>query len=136
MGRLALPLLCALLSACAAPDPARDRAPVPALAGRWGGAHAALLLSPSGGSIEYDCAHGTLDAPPAPDARGAFRVAGRHVPEHGGPERAGERLPSQPALYQGRVDGDRMRLQVQVGSDLLGPFLLRRDVDAQLLKCL
>ncbi|HVR80935.1 MAG TPA: hypothetical protein VHF02_02425 [Luteimonas sp.] len=136
------PLLCALLlAACAVPGPGADPRSGSALDGSelngsWGGAHVGLLLSPSGGSIEYDCAHGTLDAAVIPDAGGAFRVAGRHVREHGGPERAGEQPPSLPALYEGSVAGNRMQLRVHVGADTLGPFTLQRDAGAQVFKCL
>lgn len=137
MRRLSLPLLAALLAtACAMSGPGAGLPPGTALDGSWGGVHAGLLLSPSGGSIEYDCAHGTLDAAVVPDAGGAFRVAGRHVREHGGPEQAGEQLPSQPASYQGNVDGDRMQLRVRVGADTLGPFILQRGAQAQVFRCL
>ncbi len=137
MRRIHMLLLCALLSAaCAVPGPGTGPQPGNALAGSWGGAHAALTLSESGGSIEYDCAHGMLDAAVIPDTNGAFRVAGRHVREHGGPELAGEQLPSLPALYEGRVAGGRMQLLVRTGADTLGPFALQRGADAQLMKCL
>ncbi len=137
MRRLPVLLLCTLLStACAVPGPDTDPAPGAALAGRWGGAHVGLSLSPSGGGIEYDCANGVLDAPIMPDADGAFRIPGRHMRGHGGPEQVGEQLPSQPAWYEGSVAGDRMRLRVRAGTDTLGPFTLQRGADAQLLKCL
>lgn len=137
MSRVSMPLLCALLlAACAVPGPGADPRPGTALDGSWGGAHVALTLSGSGGSIEYDCAHGTLDAPVVTDASGAFRVAGRHVREHGGPELAGEQLPSQPAVYEGRVSGGQMQLHVRTGADTLGPFTLQRGASAQLTRCL
>lgn len=137
MRRVSLLLLCALLlAACAVPGPGAAPRPGTALEGNWGGAHVALTLSATGGSIEYDCAHGMLDAAVVPDASGAFVVAGRHVREHGGPERVGEQLPSQPALYEGRVSGERMQLRVRVGADTLGPFTLQRGASAQLMKCL
>ena len=106
------------------------------LDGAWGGIHAGLLLGAEGGTISYDCAHGTLEAPVRPDRQGRFEVAGLHVREHGGPVRVGEVLDSEPARYLGRVTGDRMVLQVLVGSDTLGPFTLRRGVPPQLLRCL
>ncbi|MFD0738824.1 hypothetical protein ACFQZQ_05975 [Lysobacter koreensis] len=138
MHRLAVLLLCAwLAAACALPRPAAaDRALGSALEGRWGGAHVDLQLSQSGGRIEYDCAEGTLDAAVVPAADGSFRVPGRHVHGHGGPARIGERLPSRPALYEGRVDGDRMQLRIRVDADTLGPYSVQRGAAAQLFKCL
>ncbi len=135
--RVPMPLLFAfLLAGCAVPVPGAAPRPGTALDGSWGGLHAALTLSPAGGSIEYDCAHGMLDAPVVADAGGAFRVPGRHVREHGGPMLQGEVLPSQPAVYEGRVSGSRMELRVRAGADTLGPFTLQRGAEAQLMKCL
>lgn len=106
------------------------------LEGAWGGVHAGLTLTPEGGTISYDCAHGTLDAPVQRDREGRFEVIGLHVREHGGPVRMGDVLNSEPARYLGQVTGDRMVLQVLVGSDTLGPFTLQRGVAPQLLRCL
>jgi hypothetical protein len=104
--------------------------------GRWGGAHVALTLTDSGGTIEYDCAHGGLGAPVRLGRAGRFEIAGVHVREHGGPVRVGEVPDSVPARYAGHVRGDRMTLRVLVGADTLGPFELRRGAEPQLLKCL
>lgn len=106
------------------------------IAGRWGGAHVALTLDDSGGSIEYDCAHGGLSAPVRPDRSGRFESDGVHVREHGGPVREGEVPDSIPARYAGRISGDRMTLRVLVGRDTLGPFELRRGAEPRLFKCL
>jgi hypothetical protein len=103
---------------------------------RWGGAHVALTLTDSGGTIEYDCAHGGLGAPVRLDRAGRFNIAGVHVREHGGPIRVGEVPDSLPARYAGHVRGDRMTLRVLVGADTLGPFELRRGAEPQLFKCL
>jgi hypothetical protein len=104
--------------------------------GAWGGPHASLSLTSIGGSISYDCAHGGLNAPIAPDAEGAFDVAGVHVPEHGGPIRVDEVPDSLPARYFGQVNDDRMTLRVLVGADTLGPFDLQLGAAPQLYRCL
>lgn len=134
MRRTTLPLLLGLvpLLHCTAVGP-RSGAP---LTGRWGGTHVALTLTDSGGSIEYDCAHGGLGAPVRPDDAGRFEIDGVHVREHGGPVRIGEVPDSLPARYAGRVSGDRMTLRVFIGRDTLGPFELRRDAEPRLFKCL
>ena len=106
------------------------------LIGPWGGPHAALALTDSGGTIQYDCAHGGLRAPLRPDASDHFVVAGVHVREHGGPTRIGEVPDSVPARYEGDVAGDRMTLRVLAGPDTLGPFVLVRGAAPQLFRCL
>jgi hypothetical protein len=130
-----LPILPLLLAACTAPGLQPDAGPR-LVTGDWGGAHAALHLRADGGTIEYDCAHGTLDGPLLAGADGAFRVAGTHVREHGGPERMGEVLPHEPAVYQGRVRDGQMTLEVGTATTALGSYSLRKDAPAQLLKCL
>ena len=104
--------------------------------GAWGGLHAGLTLTPDGGTISYDCAHGGLGAPVRGDRTGRFDVAGVHVREHGGPVRVGEVPDSVPARYLGQVNADRMDLRVLVGRDTLGPFALQRGVAPQLFRCL
>lgn len=126
-------LLSFLLASCAMPDAVTPTRP---LAGDWGGPHVALTLGDSRGRIEYDCAHGTLDAAVMPGPSGAFSVSGTHVREHGGPERIGDAPESAPARYDGTVSGDHMTLRVQSGATTLGPFALQRGAPAQLFKCL
>jgi hypothetical protein len=119
---------------CAGPSPGLGDGS--AVTGSWGGTHAGLALTPTGGSIEYDCAHGGLGAPIRPGGDGRFEVAGVHVREHGGPSRIDEVPDSVPARYIGRIVGNRMNLQVVVGADTLGPFELQRDTPPRLVKCL
>jgi hypothetical protein len=134
MGLVTLPLVIGIVAAlqCTGIGPP----PAVAVTGQWGGAHAALVLTDSGGTIEYDCAHGGLAAPVRLDQAGRFVVDGVHVREHGGPVRVGEVPDSLPARYTGRISRDRMSLRVIIGSDTLGPFELRRGAEPQLFKFL
>jgi hypothetical protein len=119
---------------CAGPPSARsDGSPV---FGVWNGLHASLTLADTGGTIEYDCAHGRIRAALQPDAAGRFDVPGVHFRDHGGPVRIGEVPDSVAARYVGQVRGGEMTLRVFVGSDTLGPFTLRRDATQQLMRCL
>ena len=106
------------------------------ITGEWGGVHAGLTLTDTGGTIRYDCAHGGLGAPLRLDEARHFDVGGVHVREHGGPVRLGEVPDSVPARYIGEIAADRMVLRVLVGPDTLGPFELRRDAAPQLFRCL
>ena len=106
------------------------------LAGEWGGVHAALSLTTSGGTITYDCARGVISEPVRSLSSGDFTAAGFHMRGHGGPVRIGEVVDSVPARYAGHVSGTQMRLQVFAGADTLGPFDLRLDAAPQLFRCL
>ena len=129
MTRLAPALL--LLAGCAALPPAG--AP---LAGEWGGAQIGLTLTGDGGSIEYDCASGTIGKV-VPDRAGRFSATGTHTPGHGGPAIEGEILPTYRTRFDGNVRGDRMTLTGRVENGvLLGPFTLMRGAEPGVFRCL
>jgi hypothetical protein len=123
----------AITVACAVTAPAPRDATV---TGVWAGEHARLDVTPSGGAIEYDCAHGSLSEPLRMDGAGQFTAVGFHVREHGGPIREGEVVDSARALYRGSIVGGRLTLRVLVGVDTIGPFVLHRGAAARLWKCL
>lgn len=131
---LASSLALIVLGACQAAPPLANGP----LTGSWGGQHVALELAPQGGTLEYDCAAGTIDEPVRPNSSGRFSVHGTHTPGHGGPERVGEEAPVLPADYEGRVSGSRMTLSVRVApSGLeLGPFLIERGATPVITHCL
>ena len=112
----------------------KESTPLPA--GRWGGEHVRLDVRAGGAEIEYDCAHGTLDAPLKPDGAGRFEVGGTHVRE-GGPVRVNASPAGRPARYAGVVKGDRMTLTVTLtdGAEDLGTFTLTRGNEGRLRKC-
>jgi hypothetical protein len=122
----------ALLGACAA---------LPQLGtpvtGDWGGRHVHLRMTATGGTLEYDCAAGTIDGPLRLDADGAFSAVGTHTPGRGGPEIEGQELPTFRVRYAGVVRGKRMRLHGRVEDGVvLGPFSLRRGAEPTIFRCL
>jgi hypothetical protein len=124
-------VLAALVADCAAIPPQPMK-----VAGDWGGAHVQLHLTPGGGTLDYDCAHGTI-GPMRLGAGGEFTAEGTHTPEHGGPAREGEVLPAYPAHYSGVVRANRMTLDGRIDNGArLGPFELRRDELPMLTRCL
>ena len=126
-------LLLVPLLACCASLPVQQ--PL-SIVGDWGGPHVGLHLSESGGTLDYDCAHGTIGRMlVGPDGR--FTAEGTHTAEHGGPVRVGEVLPKSRATYDGVVRGNRMTLhgRLETGAEL-GPFELRRGAQPQLYRCL
>jgi hypothetical protein len=132
-GRSVIAGVLAIAAGCGVTAPAPRDAIV---TGTWGGEHARLDLTASGGAVEYDCAHGSLAEPVRTDGAGRFTAAGFHVREHGGPIREGEVVDPVRALYLGSVVGDRLTLRVLAGGDTLGPFVLRQGGAARLTRCL
>ncbi len=127
-----LPLLFAV--ACAA-DPQGasrlDRVPN----GDWGGEHVRLTVADTGGKVEFDCAHGSLDGPLMLDAGGRFDIKGSLVAE-GGPVMKDETVNARPARYRGQTDGKSMSLEVTLdGGESAGTFSLARNARAKLVKC-
>jgi len=106
--------------------------------GDWGGEHVQLELDEAGGTLDYDCAHGTVDPGWTLTDDGEFTGTGVHVIEHGGPVQEGEILPARPATYDGTVDGDQMSLTVTLSdsAQVIGTFQLQRGSDGQLMRCL
>lgn len=119
-------------------------------AGEWGGQHVSLTVKETGASIEYDCAHGTIDERVKLDADGRFDVRGTHEHESGGPSTdvsavndddkaspPGAGANRHPARYTGRVEGRAMSLTVTLTDDgsTFGKFVLTRGASGSLYKC-
>src|SRR6266542_284793 len=68
-------------------------------AGGWGGQGIRMEASEAGASIDYDCAHGSIDQPPSLDPAGPFDWKGPHFRQHGGPVREGAEPKGEPARY-------------------------------------
>ncbi|MBA2338989.1 MAG: hypothetical protein H0V88_01215, partial [Pyrinomonadaceae bacterium] len=60
------------------------------LKGMWGGQHVGMEVTAEGASIEYDCAHGTINEPLVTDRNGNFNSKGTYEVERPGPQRAGQ----------------------------------------------
>jgi hypothetical protein len=108
-----------------------------ALMGSWGGKHISLELTPQGGVIELDCAHGTLSRAVVPDPDGRFDVPGTYVEERGGPVREGNRASGIDVRYAGRITAATMRLFITRTDTKarLGTFSLTRSGDPLVVKC-
>jgi uncharacterized protein YceK len=108
------------------------------LTGKWGGKHIGILVSDSSATLEYDCAHGSIDEPIITDDDGKFEVSGIHVFEHGGAIRIDETPDEHPAFYKGRILGNKMTLILVItDSDTeIDTFSLTRGVDPLIYKCL
>ncbi len=108
------------------------------LIGAWGGDHVRLDLGEDGGTLEYDCAHGTIAPGWTLTDEGRFSGTGEHFIEHGGPIREGEVIPPRPARYTGTVEGNRLHLTVVLtdSAQVVGTFDLDRDSEGSVFRCL
>lgn len=105
--------------------------------GTWGGPHIRLIVDGKSASVEYDCAHGTIEGPLSIDGDGKFNFTGKHIRERGGPVRAGKAQDSYLAQYNGWTDGKKMTLAVTLAktNEELGTFELTHGEDGRLWKC-
>ena len=109
----------------------------PLAAGDWGGDHVLVSVSSvSAVSFEFDCAHGSTDAPIAIDAQGHFRAPGVLVTE-GGPVREPPDAGS-PVVYEGERHGQRLDFTLtRAGeSQPIGDFSAVLGASPRLFKCL
>lgn len=106
--------------------------------GRWGGEHMSLNIIPGGAAAEFDCAHGAITGSVLTASDGSFNAVGTIVPEHGGPARVDEVLPTYPARYAGRIAVNTMTLTVTRTDSAvtIGTFTLQRNALGHLFKCL
>lgn len=103
--------------------------------GEWGGPHVRLSVNDQGAAIEFDCGHGTLDAPLDLDQQGRFDVPGRFARE-GGPVREGAAEAGQPVRYSGKTDGHELTLEIVFEKgDRAGPYALGLGRSTRLFKC-
>lgn len=105
-------------------------------AGLWGGQHISLEVSAKGVTVEYDCAHATIDRAIVLDVNGRFKASGRQFQEHGGPVREDE--PSgYPVVFFGKVKGKTLTLTVQNSGtkEEIGTFNLVHGAQPKLFKC-
>lgn len=107
------------------------------LMGLWGGEHISMQVTEQRTTVEYDCAHGTIDQRITLDRRGRFNVSGIQFAEHGGPVRQNEQLAGYPVRFAGQVNGKRMKLSVSNSAtkELVGVFTLAYGSEPKLRKC-
>ena len=106
--------------------------------GVWGGEHVELVATQSGAVLDYDCAQGTIDKMPVPDANGEFVVEGTYTRESGGPTHVGDRPDIHPARYAGRLFGNSLVLTVTLtdSGDVIGSYTLVQGERGRVYKCL
>jgi hypothetical protein len=105
--------------------------------GSWGATHIRVDVGPSSATVDYDCAHGTIDGPLTYDSRGHFTWHGKYTREGPGPIRVDQENNSQRATYTGTVSGGTITLTVKLNgsSDAIGTYTLKRGAAGRIFKC-
>ena len=106
------------------------------LSGQWGGPGIGLVLEGGLGTVEFDCASGTIDKT-IPSAEGPFSAPGTYRTGQAGPIRVGQIFNSQRATYSGSTTKTDMTLLVKLedGTEL-GPDTLKQGRPGQINRCL
>jgi hypothetical protein len=106
------------------------------LSGQWGGPGIELVLEGGLGTVEFDCASGTIDKT-IPSAEGPFSAPGTYRTGQSGPIRVGQIFNSQRATYSGTSTKTDMTLLVKLEDGTpLGPFALKPGVPGTINRCL
>lgn len=105
--------------------------------GIWGGLHINLEVTDTGATIDYDCAHGSIEGKVVVDREGKFEAKGFHVREGPGPIRVGREPKGQPAIYSGTTDGKNLELTVKLADseEVIGTFNLTKGQTGRVRKC-
>jgi hypothetical protein len=105
--------------------------------GPWGGSQIRINVGQRSATIDYVCAHGTIDGPFTFDSKGRFNWRGTHSRERGGPIRVDEQSNGSPAIYTGTIKGDTMTLTVKlaVTNEVVDTFTLKRGTTGRVFKC-
>ena len=110
-----------------------DQGPL-ALVGPWGGPHIGLLLEGGLGTVQLDCAAGSIDQPII--SGGPFSVTGTYRPGQAGPVRVGQVFTAKRATYSGTASKTDIVMTVTVeDGEVLGPFALKPGAPAQIQPC-
>jgi hypothetical protein len=106
--------------------------------GPWGGPHIGIQVEADRASVEFDCAHGSMEQSIAPDNQGHFDVTGFYVQEHGGPILLDEPPDIHPARYTGHVYRKTMSITVTLTDtmEIVGRFTLFFGQSPYVTKCL
>ena len=106
--------------------------------GAWGGQGVHIEVTEKSATIEFDCAHGTIDGPLMMDSKGQFNWKGTYSRERGGPVRIDETAKAQAATYSGGIKAKTMTLILKLASEEkpLQTFTLSQGASGRLRKCL
>lgn len=110
----------------------------PPLTGVWSGERVTLILTPTGGQLDEDCATSTFTGPIRLDGMGAFSATGRHETEGPGPSRLkeDERPIAVTVHLSGRFTRQQLALEVHVAGAPIAQYRLSPGRNFKRVRCL
>ena len=113
---------------------AKDLVPVPLE--RWGGQQILLTVGEASSRVEFGCGEAVIDGALRVDETGRFKAPGRVEGYQPGPQRTDRPSAVKDALFEGRIDGDRMELSIQIaGEPEPRRFELKRHARTKIVRC-
>lgn len=148
MSQLKIPAflsICLLFVAMFSPDGARQRKGVKTgdktrvekvAGGAWGSNKAVMQVTENGATIEFGCAHGTIEQPLTLDNNNGFDLSGSYTVERPGPQIEGQNN-NQPARFNGQVNGQTMTLNITLTrtKQTIGPLILNYGKTGRIMRC-
>jgi len=106
-------------------------------AGNWGGNNVGLNVTDTRSTLQFPCAHGTIDEALVLSADGSFSAKGTFTAEHPGPLREDDPPAAQAARYEGSVKDEAMTLIVTLSKtkEQVGSFSLEYGKTGRVRKC-
>jgi len=106
--------------------------------GAWGGDNIGMDVTSTGATVEFDCAHGTLDSKLLLSDSGHFNAEGLYFQEQGGPAPEPGKTMGVPASYEGAVVEEQMTLTVTNldTQQKIGTYSLTFGGAPRVMKCL
>jgi hypothetical protein len=109
---------------------------VPVAPERWGGQQIILTVGEASSRIELGCGEAVIDGSLRVDEAGRFKASGRIESVQPGPQRTDRPSAVKDALFEGRIDGDRMELSIQAaGEPEPRRFELKRHARTKIIRC-
>lgn len=106
--------------------------------GSWGAAGIGLIIEEDSVKIEYDCAAGEIKQKFTIDDQGIFSMKGVYIRRYPGALRVKLPPKRQPAIYEGKISGNKMTLKVILieTNEMLEEVVLERDKISGVRRCL
>jgi hypothetical protein len=109
----------------------------PVAKGDWGGTGIAMTVTDTGGSIQFDCADGTITSELRMKNDGSFRAEGTLTRNGPGPVRTDQTPVGRAVIFKGKVNGKSMSITMTDAKtgERLGEYVATHGQEPRLHRC-